>query len=265
MLRIQLGGLPLKTYRRLRPNLDRWAADRQSELQLRVSPSNDEYQPRLQLADIEKNIEDGFIHIVVVPTRETRDLVRQQRYRCRTTLLEPEDRALDVGWNEFQSLLTAAFRFERRWCKAVGPSDLAHPLLLPNSSFEPVADLSGFWTYCDCYGTTTLLTNAHNLVGRFSAIHRQHSNTGSYWLDRAGRSFRVDRSFHGRSERERRGRKPYRFCFEVPPGFHYDVVNDQGATFSINGSATADGNVVRHSNVVRANVTSFGHLTSIHR
>jgi hypothetical protein len=265
MLRLQLAGLPLKTYRRLRPNLERWAADRQSEVQLRISPSNDEYQPRLQLADIEKNIEDGFIHIAVVLTRETRELLRQQRYRCRTTLLEPQQRPLDVTWNEFQSLLTAAFRFERRWCKAVGPSDLSHPLLLPNVSFEPAVDLNGFWSHCDCYGMTTLLTTAHNFVGRFTSIHRRRSDTGPYWLDRSGRAFRVDRSLHGRSARERSGRKLYRFCFELPPGFHYDVTGDHGGAFVIDGSDMSEGDVARHFDVARANVTPFGHLTSLHR
>jgi hypothetical protein len=58
---------------------------------------------------------------------------------------------------------------------------------------------------------------------------------------------------HGRSAADRAGSKAFRFCYEVPLGFHYDVTDDAGRTFSIQ----IDG---KPQKVTHCNVTPWGHV-----
>jgi hypothetical protein len=58
---------------------------------------------------------------------------------------------------------------------------------------------------------------------------------------------------HARTAQERKGTASYRFCFPLPPGFHYDVVHDAGVPFEIE----IDG---RRESVLHVNISPFGHV-----
>jgi hypothetical protein len=74
-----------------------------------------------------------------------------------------------------------------------------------------------------------------------------------YWLDDRSRRYQIDLARHGLSQADRAGVKSYRFCFEVPPGFHYDVTHDYEREFTMD----IDG---RFQQVSHCNVTPWSHV-----
>jgi len=63
--------------------------------------------------------------------------------------------------------------------------------------------------------------------------------------------YAFDPARHGRSGADRQNRKSYRFCYEIPAGFHYDVTDDSGKPFKIE----IDG---RLHTLTHCNVTPWG-------
>lgn len=149
--------------------------------------------------------------------------------------------------------MVAAVQFERRWCDVVKPRDMNHALLLPPPSFEPARTLHDFWRKCDCYGDASQLTGANNILQSVRANHRRSlSGMGSYWVDEKHRKFTIDRAGHARTTEDRQQLRRFRFCYEVLPGFHYDVVHVRGERFSLNGLQRL------HTNIMRGNVDPWG-------
>jgi len=90
-----------------------------------------------------------------------------------------------------------------------------------------------------------------------SVVEREHrkpdSGGGRSWIDGRKLRFKFDPSKHALSPSARTGAREYRFCYEVMPGFHYDVREDGGKAFSI--EIGGKGTAVHH-----CNVTPWGHV-----
>jgi hypothetical protein len=68
-------------------------------------------------------------------------------------------------------------------------------------------------------------------------------------LDGSGRQFRFDPARHALSPQERAKERRFRFCFEVPSGFHCDVEHQSGGEFSLKDHLGALFQKIRHANV----------------
>jgi hypothetical protein len=257
MIKLQVVGMPLKTHRRLRPEFDKWVPTVAQDLSVRLLPSSHETIPRIDSSEfhqIQSNIQDGFVHIAIVPSRNQRDAQIRFRFDCRVINLNLSSDCQHITWQEFQDAISESLIYEKKWCTIARPNDTNHPLLLPRPSFEPELSVGDFWRQCDCYREAALLLEANNALQRVKSLHKRipHGQS-SFWEDSRRREFRVDPSRHGLAPEQRRGLKKFRFCFEVPRGFHYDVVHASGARFSLTGR---EEQVYRDIN--RANVDPWG-------
>ena len=258
MLRVQLVGMPLRVHRRLSVELGDFASRLRPEILLRLVPSSSQSLPdigRPELEVVRQNIQEGYTHIAVVPSRAQKEVLREFRFDCRVILLDLPGDFIRLPWDVFENCLRVAFDFELRWCDAIRPSDVRSPLLLPEVSFVPEREVVDFWRHCDCYRDASRLTRANNLLQAVRGAHRRSkAGVGAYWVDAGRRQFIVDPSYHATSREERRGLLRFRFCYQVPAGFHYDVTHELGERFSIRGRGEF------HDRVLRVNADPWGSI-----
>lgn len=122
---------------------------------------------------------------------------------------------------------------DEEWLEKVSPKDLRHALLLPPPVFATNAKTADYWRHCDAYSNERI-TAAERLLTEVEKEHRKQDSTGGRsWIDSRRRRYRYDPSRHALSLADRAQMKSYRFCYEIPPGFHYDMTDDSGREFKI--------------------------------
>lgn len=257
-IKIQVAAFPGAIYRRLKPDLEILQREEMPErAEVRFVQSRNDYLPEIMTAEfrqIEANIQDGFVHIGVLPTR-TYDTLRPFTMDCRIVRLDVGGNLQRLSIEEFRSAVFRVVEYEKRWCAVIQPDNWHHPLWLPPPSFEVDSDLKDYWKRCDCYQRTDRIEVAHNLVQSIISKHRvSEKSRGSYWLDIRSRRFRVDKSRHGMTPEERAGKRRFRFASEVPIGFHYDVQRMDEGKFTICSPAKT------HHGCTRVNVNPWGHV-----
>lgn len=254
-IKIQVVGFPGATYRRLKNDLAEWAGKLPADTTIRFVQSRHDRLPQIEQPEVNQigeNIQAGFVHIGVLPTRHFAAL-RPFQFDCRVIKLAVPSELERLTIADTVAALTQAIEYEQRWCKVAQPDSWNHPLWLPPPSFDVVADLREYWSRCDCYKNTEQLTAANNtLQGVISRYRRSQRGIGHFWVDEKAKQFTPDRSLHGMTPEERAGRRKFRFTKEVPPGFHYDVVRHSGGKFSI--CSTTD----THHGCGRVNVNPWG-------
>jgi hypothetical protein len=224
-VKVQVVGLPLTTHRRLKNEAGDWATALGPDHVFRSSPSS--AWPSIgqaEIADIRANVREGFAHIIVMPMRAWEVVRNSFRFDCRVVMARFTQEVEDLDWAFLKGVVSSLIDFEERWASRIRPKDVHDPLLLPPPTFEPARNVSNFWSNCDVYGKLSLIDDAQKVLAKVSKIHRKGRGAeGHSWVDTRGRQFKCDPSRHGRSKDEREGYKQFRFCFEVPEGFHYDV------------------------------------------
>jgi hypothetical protein len=117
--------------------------------------------------------------------------------------------------------------------------------------FATNRDTAEYWRHCDVY-SQELFVSAEQLLAAVNTHHLLPDQQGGWsWLDGGSKRYRIDHARHGRSQADRAGMKSYRFCFEIPAGFHYDVTDDSGRAFPIKIDS-------RYQSVTHCNVTPWG-------
>lgn len=257
-MKSQLVGLPLATHRRLQKELQGWASSLKPAHEVRFVPSKDEHRPIVQLQeikDVAASVNNGYVHILVVPTRHFSLLLSEFQFDCRISSVQLPGGFKSLQWPTLRSALETCLDFENRWVTRIGPSDLRHPLLLPPPSFHTHSSVGDFWRACDVYGETQRIAAAHDVLQKVCSRHqRRESGIGQYWVDCSNRRFHHDRAAHGLTPEERTGTKRFRFCFPVPQGFHFDVTHELGNHFLI-----SDCHGITHK-LLRANVDPWGRI-----
>jgi hypothetical protein len=110
-----------------------------------------------------------------------------------------------------------------------------------------------YWRHCDVYSAERF-ASAEQLLADVEQHHRRPDGQGSRsWIDMRSRRYRIHPSKHERSEADRTQRKSFRFCYEIPAGFHYDVTDDSGKAFKM----AIDG---RPQTILHCNVTPWGQV-----
>jgi len=255
-MKVHLFGLPLSTHRRLKQDSDGWQNAVPEPHLFRATPiSTNEYATftKGELQDLAGAVAEGFTHIVIPASRDWKLLQSRFQFDCRVHIARLWEPLKSITWGLLKERLHAATKLDELWLEKFCPTDVRHPLLLPPSVFSTTRDTHRYWHRCDVYSEDAI-PEAEELLGIVEKEHRRPDGNGSRsWIDGRKWRYRIDPSKHGLSAADRAKSKAYRFCFEVPPGFHYDVTDETGRTFSI----LIDGKPQR---VAHCNVTPWGYV-----
>jgi len=253
-MKVHLFGLPKSAHIRLRNESREWSDAVPEPHDFRSTPilSNELGQvSKSEIDELAKAVGEGFNHIVLAGVREWKKVYSHLRLTAEFTSRGCAKPIRDLGWPLLRQQLRAVVSMDELWLRKLSPTDLRHALLLPPMVFATNHDTADFWQRCDVYAQE-LFGSAEQLLGYIEKHHRRPDERGGRsWLDSRNRRYRFDATRHGRSPADRAGVKSYRFCFEIPPGFHYDVCDDSGRTFTI----AIDG---CSQTVTHCNVTPWG-------
>ena len=255
-MKIHLFGLPISTHRRLEEESDGWKDAVPVPHLFRPSPiSTNEHAAFTEgeLRSLRDAVGEGFTHIVIPASRDWKVVQSRLRFDCRVHVVRLGEPLKDIVWTLLRESLYVAAKLDEGWLRRVSPSDLRHPLLLPPAIFRTTRYTEEFWHRCDVYSEERI-PGAEHLLSVVEKEHRKPDSTGGRsWIDAQKLRFKFDPSRHAMSEGGRTGRKEYRFCYEVMPGFHYDVTDDAGRAYIIEIGGTP-------TTVHHCNVTPWGHV-----
>ena len=255
-MNVHLFGLPLSTHRRLKQESEGWQEAVPAPHQFRATPiSTNEYAQFTngEMRDLAAAVAEGFTHIVVPASRDWKVIQRRFQFDCRVHIARLWEPLKDITWELLRERLHAATKLDDLWLEKVCPTDVRHPLLLPPPVFSTTRNTHRYWYRCDVYSEQQV-QEAEELLEIVEKEHRRPDGSGGRsWIDGRKWRYRIDPSKHGLSTADRAKSKAYRFCYEVPPGFHYDVTDDAGRTFVI----LIDGTPQK---MAHCNVTPWGHV-----
>jgi hypothetical protein len=250
-LKIHLLGLPISAHRRLEKESGGWVDAVPQPHQFRSTPSSTNDGAPLtvrEVKDLRAAVGEGFTHVVIPGSRNWTVVLEILQFDCRVHMARLREPIRDITWEKVKNSLHMAAKLDEIWLRKLAPSDLRHPLLLPPSMFGTTRDTERYWHRCDAYSAAEI-AKAERLLQIVEREHRRTDSSGvRSWVDGRRLRFKFDPSKHAVSDASRKGGKDYRFCYELIPGFHYDVTDSDGKRFriiDINGNSV----LVDHCNV----------------
>jgi len=255
-MKVHLFGLPKSAHIRLKDESCNWTDAVPSPHEFRSTPILSNRLGEVSNSEIDelaKSVGEGFNHLVLAGVRKWEKFYSRLHFDCRIHLARIGEPLRDLKWPSLQEHLHAVVAMDEVWLRKLSPTDLRHALLLPPIIFATNRDTANFWQQCDVY-RQELFASGERLLAEVEKHHRRPDANGvRSWLDSRNRRYRFDHSKHRPSQADRAGEKSYRFCFEIPTGFHYDVTDDRGKTFTI----AVEG---RSQSVTHCNVTPWGRV-----
>ena len=249
-MKLLLFGLPLSTDRRLRDHSGDWHEAVPDPHSFSAIPtSKNEHTPYSagELRELKASVGAGFTHIVVPASRDWKKVQDQFQFDCRVHVARLWQPLRDVKWEDLKARLREIVSLDEKWLAELCPSDLRHALLLPPTVFRTNKRTDKYWHTCDAYSEKGI-TRAKALLEAVEREHRKKDRDGQRsWIDADDRRYKVDPSKHARTQDDRAGERSFRFCFEIPPGFHYDVEHEAGRPFSVPIDGHSE--LVTHCNV----------------
>jgi hypothetical protein len=173
--------------------------------------------------------------ILLVSQRESRDTASVRKvvsdyFRCRTLsagILEelyPTPAAAVATLNQ-------ALAEEELWAQLIRPSNVTHPLLLPHRVFISMAAYDDAWRAAAEASSDRQIRDVAVFVQNFGDAHRARRQTGK------GRVYNSETGLQWDYRGARHGVAPtprnWKFSFELPTGFHYDVMGFRGGAFEL--------------------------------
>ncbi len=168
--------------------------------------------------------------------------------RHRLVWLDSSDLAT-YGTEAFAARIQTLAKFEETWRDSIRPKDPRSPLLLPEPCFEPKPDLCGVWR--QAHKLRRDRGRIAEVVALIERFREDHYSKGC-WVDDGGRVFDPGATRHAIHVPP--GRR-WKFAFEIPPGFHFDVRMRKGGDLSI-----CDSEGVRYRFTTYTNVDCHGHI-----
>jgi len=128
------------------------------------------------------------------------------------------------GTESFAARVAELVGFEELWRESIRPRDPRSPLILPERSFNTA--YGDMWRLAQRVRSTR--GDVHEVVSVMERFREDHYSKG-YWVDEGGKVFNpaAKHGIHVASARQ------WKFAYEVPPGFHFDVRRERGGEFSI--------------------------------
>lgn len=249
-MKIVVFGLPRSTHIRLAGESDDWTdavPDRHEFQSVPLDTNSIVPFTKHEIADLRRVVDDGFTHIVIVGRSDWKTIQTEFRFDCRVHTISFPESPRNIPWDFLRARLHEIADLDAAWLGKISPTDLRHALLLPPTFFRTSKDTMDYWNKCDVYASHRI-PDAERILQIVEREHRKADGQGGRsWIDGRKWRYRFDPSKHGISASNREGRKTFRFCYEVLPGFHYDVVDDAGAWFyvDINGKRER----LKHCNV----------------
>ena len=160
--------------------------------------------------------------------------------------------------DRFFAQIERALDEELEWSKTVKPEDESCCLLLPECCFQADAAVGHIWKAA-AEVSIERIRLAAKAVEKFKDVHWLPHSPGSRasavrkWIDVGGKAFDHRGARHGVAPFPR----PWRFSYQVVPGFHFDVTSRDGR-----GTYVTDYDGARHAvkGSGHINVDSHGHV-----
>lgn len=146
----------------------------------------------------------------------------------------------DEWWLEIEERL----RLEDGWRRRIRPTSHHHALILPSRTFQSSLDP---WTTAQRAETERACARAQAEIDAFGGGHRYQGK----WRDHRSLLFDSGGANHGNAPEDRR----WKFTFQLPSGFHFDVTHERGQQFSL-----VDAGGRRHRFRKYTNVDAHGHI-----
>jgi len=249
-MKVHLFGLPISLHRRLKEESSNWAEAVPNGHEFRATPiDSNEMGPfkQAELDELLKGVGEGFTHVVIPANRNWDSIRKRLQFDCRIHLARLRQPLRDLTWEILKDALHTIAAMDEVWLDKFCPKDLRHPLLLPPPVFATYQETSDYWRHCDAYSAERFPA-AEKLLEDVDRLHRRSDGQGSRsWLDARNRRYRFDPARHARSAADRDNRKSFRFCCEIPAGFHYDMSEDAGKAFKIDIGGRSQ--TLKHCNV----------------
>jgi hypothetical protein len=253
-MRVHLFGLPISVHRRLKEASRNWeeAVPAGHEFRATPLPSNSiSGFSNSDLNELVSAVGAGFAHVVIPANRDWQEVKKRLEFDCRIHVSRLREPLRDLTWPLVKESLHRLISLDEIWLEKLSPKDLRHALLLPPEFFATHPKTTDFWRRCDVY-SLALIADSEQLLLAVEQHHRKPDGIGGRsWVDNRARRFRIDPSRHGRSANDRSQSKSYRFCYEIPAGFHYDVTDENGRPFTVK-----IGN--QNESIMHCNVTPWG-------
>ena len=253
-MKVHLFGLPISLHRRLKEASAGWVDAVPNGHEFRATPIDSNEKGSFKQAELDellKGVGEGFTHVVIPANRNWDSIRKCLQFDCRIHLARLRQPLRDLTWDILKDALHTIATMDEVWLDKFCPKDLRHPLLLPPPVFATYHETAEYWRHCDAY-TAERFPAAEKLLEDVDRHHRRPDGQGNRsWLDARNRRYRFDPARHARSAADRDNRKSFRFCYEIPAGFHYDMSEDAGKVFKID----IDG---RSQTLMHCNVTPWG-------
>jgi hypothetical protein len=128
----------------------------------------------------------------------------------------------------FHEGMRSAFVEEQFWEEQIKPTATSSPALIPESSFATRA-FADLWTRVESYGDLGSLKGVPDLIHRFTAEILKQVDDDKAWVDDRELVF----SFRGARHAVAPFPRNWKYSYEIPDGFHYDVKHRNGKGFKI--------------------------------
>lgn len=255
-MKLHLFGLPMNAHRRLKQESFGWRDAVPIGHEFRATPIySNAIGPATEseLGQLINGVSEGFTHIVIPANRNWGDIEKRLQFDCRVHNVKLRQPLQHLTWAILRENLQRIATMDTEWIRKVSPKDLRHALLLPPSVFATNNKTENYWKRCDTYKIEGIEA-AERLLAEVEREHRRSDSNGiRSWIDDSRRRYRFDPSRHALSRADRAQRRSFRFCYEIPPGFHYDMCDDSEGEFSV----VINGKTCR---VTHCNVTPWGQI-----
>lgn len=119
---------------------------------------------------------------------------------------------------------------EEYWRHNIKPNNVHHPLLLPKDSFNSQCKCKLLWEICDAYGDINNMRDAARKIKIFTNTYQHRMNDGGRgWKDTNNLLFDPNGPQHANATDWHR----WKYSFQLPDGFHYDVNHERKQAFQI--------------------------------